>query len=299
MDKWVICKKWKFLYSAMVKTLLVGNFGARNVGDELILASALERRPNAIVMTADGGFCQRFQKKKFESVLPFPSGLRSWIRLISHSAGTLRELRGKVDMIIFPGGGLLAIKDRAWWIWGSTVIGLRKFFPQSQIVMEAQGIDHPKNDWQKFWLNQVITNVNSISVRDEASAEVVRSFGGSAEVVGDAAENFLRSKTLLLKGQRDKVLVNARAKYDGVWPKADLFVAMEPGDVKWCPADFVGKVVFPDTVVEAIELFGSAKKAVGQRLHFLIMAKVLGCEDVASLGEPYADKVSAWLERQE
>lgn len=288
-----------------MKTLLVGSFGARNVGDEIILASALERYPDAIIMTADGVFSQRFQEKKFQIVLPFPTGLRSWIRFISHPEGTLRELKGQVDRIVFPGGGLLAIKDRAWWIWGSTIVGLRKMFPGARIEMEAQGIDIPKNDWQKFWLNRVIVATNLITVRDEASAEVIRSFGSQAEVVGDAAENFLKkvvegkfSNYKLQTSKRESVLVNARAKFDGEWPKADIYFAMEPGDARWVPNDFVGRIVFPDTISEAIEIFSSAKKVIGQRLHFLIVAKVCGCPDVETLGEPYAEKVVAWLGRR-
>ena len=99
-----------------MKTLLVGNFGARNVGDEMILASALERYPDAVVATADAEFSTRFQEKKFQTVLPFPTGLRSWIRFLSHPEATMRELKGTIDTIVFPGGGLLAIKDKAWWI---------------------------------------------------------------------------------------------------------------------------------------------------------------------------------------
>ena len=292
------------MYSLPVKTLLVGNFGARNVGDEMILASALERYPDVIVMSADGVFSQRFQEKKFQTVLPFPTGFRSWIRFVSHPEGTLRELKGQVDRIIFPGGGLLAIKDRAWWIWGSTVVGLRKMFPAARIDMEAQGIDVPKNDWQKFWLNRVIVATNSITVRDEASAEVIDSFGSYAKVVGDAAEGWLKegvklTNNKLQTSKKELVLVNARAKFIGEWPKADIFLAMEPSDARWVPSDFKGKVVFPDTVKEALELFCSAKAVIGQRLHFLIVAKACGCPEVKTLGNPYAEKVVAWLARQE
>ncbi len=294
-----------------MKTLLVGNFGARNVGDEMILASALERCPDAIVMSADSSFSQRFQEKKFQTVLPFPTGFRSWIRFLSHPEGTLRERKGTVDRIIFPGGGLLAIKDRAWWIWGSTIVGLRKMFPEARMEMEAQGIDVPKNDWQKFWLNRVIVAMNSITVRDEASAEVIYSFGSRAEVVGDAVENFLKDISLekerkfqttnykLQTSKKEFVLVNARAKFTGEWPKADIFIAMEPNDARWVPEDFPGKVFFPDTVREALEVFGSAKVVIGQRLHFLIMAKACGCSEIRTLGDPYAEKVKNWLERQE
>ena len=280
-----------------MKTLLVGNFGARNVGDEMILASALERYPDAIVATADEVFSKRFQEKEFQTVLPFPTGFRSWFRFLSHSEGTVKELRGTVDKIVFPGGGLLAIKDKAWWIWGSTIVGLKKMFPEAQIVMEAQGIDIPKNDWQKYWLNRVVETATTITVRDEASAAVIDSFGSHAEIVGDAVEAWLQKKEPK-KTKKERTLVNARAAWKGEWPKADIYLAMEPSDARWAPEYFEGKIVFPDTVKDALELFSSAKVVIGQRLHFLIIAKACGCPEMKTLGEPYAEKVKNWLERQ-
>ena len=294
------------MYSPFVKTLLVGNFGARNVGDEMILASALECYPDAIVMTADEMFSKRFQEKEFQTVLPFPTGFRSWLRFFSHSKGTVREMKGTIDKIVFPGGGLLAIKNKAWWIWGSSVVGLRFLFPHTEIEMQSQGVDSPKNWWQRFWLKQVLRSVNLISVRDEEGADTLRAFGCKSEIVGDAAENFLQeisggkvSNFKLRFVKKDKVLVNARAKFDGEWPNADIFLAMEPGDARWCPENFQGKIIFPKTVKEAIEIFSSAKEVIGQRLHFLIVAKACGCPEVKTLGNPYAEKVVAWLKRQE
>ena len=185
-------------------------------------------------------------------------------------------------------------------------MGLRRMFPKARIELESQGVDSPKNDWQKFWLNRVMTTADFVSVRDEESAEVVRSFGVKTEVVGDAAENFLHevmagkiTNFKLQTSNKELVLVNARTEFYGEWPEAGIYLAMEPGDARWCPEGFRGKVIFPDNINEALEVFGSAGKAVGQRLHFLIIAKACGCPEVETLGEPYAEKVEAWLRRQE
>ena len=294
---------YKFIenqYFLSVKTLLVGNFGARNVGDEMILASALERHPDAIVATADGVFSQRFQEKEFETVLPYPTGFRSWLRYIFKKEGTLRALEYDIDRIIFPGGGLFAINNKAWWIWGVTIMGLRRVFPHAKVEMQAQGIDIPKNWWQRFWLRRVLSAIESISVRDKASAEVMDAFKQETDMVGDAVVKWLKDKTSndeLETSKKEFVLVNARARFiDAPWPQADVYLAMEPRDAQWIPMGFEGKIIFPETVRETIDVFSSAKQAIGQRLHFLLLAKACGCPDIKVLGEPYAEKVKAWKE---
>lgn len=285
---------WYFFF--VKKTLLIGNFGARNIGDELILASALDRYPDAVVATADAQWTQRFLEKKLETINPWPTGVRTWVIFLFKKKKAYRALRGDIEKIVLPGGGLLAIRDRAWWIWGSTVLGLRKFFPNVKIEMQAQGIDRPKNEYQKFWLRQVLKSVDSVTVRDDASAAVVQAAGGTAEVVGDAAEVWLRAKNLKNTGRLDRV-VNTRTLWRGVWPDADGFVAMEPGDARWIPRTGM-RVVCPETVDETLDLFCSVKSAVGQRLHFLILAHACGVE-VQTLGDPYAEKVAAWCKKND
>ncbi len=282
-----------------VKTLLVGNFGARNVGDEMILASALETYPDAVVMTADADFSQSFIERSFETVRPYPTGFRSFLRYVFQKSGTIRALKHEVDTIIFPGGGLFAIHDRAWWIWGLTLMGLRRTFPKARIEMQCQGIDRPKTFWQRFWLPRVLDAIDFITVRDEASAQILNDQKQATEVVGDRVEIFLKNfRTTNYKLQttnKELILINARQKMmDVPWPQANIYVAMEPGDTQWVPMSFEGRIVFPETITETLAVFSAAKKAVGQRLHFLILAKGCGCPEVEIFGEPYAEKVVAW-----
>ncbi len=276
-----------------MKTLLVGNFGAKNIGDELILASAINRYPEVLVATADKEYSQCFLEKEFRTVRPFPTGFKSCTHFLFNKKESLWSYRKQIDHIVFPGGGLFAIKNKAWWIWGITVFGLRRMFPSARIELQAQGIDRPKNWFQKIILIQVLKNIHSITVRDQASREVLRLFGKEASVVGDAVETWLEGKVEKLKSQKVKetLLINARALCMGEWPKADLFIAMEEGDLAFAPSGM--KAVFPSTITETITLFASAKEAIGQRLHFLIIANAFGAK-VKTLGVPYAEKVEAW-----
>lgn len=277
-----------------MKTLLVGNFGARNIGDELILASVVDRYPEVLVATANGNYSQSFLEKQFETVLPFPTGWKSCIHFLFNKKETLFVYKGQIDHIVFPGGGLFAIKNKAWWIWGVTVLGLRKMFPSARIELHAQGIDHPKNWFQKLMLYLVLQRIHLISVRDEESARVLRAFGKEAPVVGDAVEEWIEGKEQGTKSKEQKeiILLNAREAWTGKWPEANIFIAMEEGDLQFAPSNVPS--VFPRTITETFELFSSAKEAVGQRLHFLILAHAFGAE-VKTLGTPYAEKVENWM----
>ena len=275
-----------------MKTLLIGNFGARNVGDEMILASALETHSNVVVATSDSDFSQRFVEKQFETVEPFPTGISSCTHFLFNKKGMWKTLPGTINKIVLPGGGLFAIKNKAWWIWGMTIFGLRKMFPKVKIILESQGIDRPKNFFQKFILRQVLARVNSITVRDQASAEVLLRYGREAAVVGDAVENWIKGRDAINRVST-KTLLNARAPWKGDWPAADIYLAMTPEDARWVESAFQGKIIFPETVSQTLGIFASAKTAIGQRLHFLILAHACGA-DVQTLGQPYAEKVEAW-----
>lgn len=278
-----------------MKTLLVGNFGAKNIGDELILASAIDRYPEVLVATAHGEYSQCFLEKEFQTVKPFPTGIKSCTHFLFNRDRSLWSYRKEIDHIVFPGGGLFAIRNKAWWIWGVTVIGLRKMFPHARIELQAQGIDRPKNWFQKFILYQVTQHVHSISVRDKESAEVLHSIGTEASVVGDAVETWLGERVSSKDVVKKNELINARSAWAGKWPAHNLFIAMEEGDRQFAPAGVT--VIFPHTMKETFAIFEATKKAVGQRLHFLILAHGFGAE-VKTLGKPYAEKVEAWCEER-
>lgn len=66
------------------KTLLIGNFGSGNIGDELILNFSLEKyeKDDVVVMTNEKVFSQEFTEKQFETIPFFPTGVRSFFSFI-------------------------------------------------------------------------------------------------------------------------------------------------------------------------------------------------------------------------
>ncbi len=316
----------------MKKVLLVGNFGSRNVGDEIILWTALQKYPDAIVMTADADFSRRFlQVEALHAtplrptfIPPFPTGIRSFLKFLfnkksreifNFSSPDSREsgLR-KINKIIFPGGGLLAIKLHAYLIWAIMVWWLRRYFPNAEIIFEHQGIDETSCPLKKAITKYIFKYSNKISVRDKISRDFLQSLYIKSVEDSDRVEKFLKENSPLTKGvggiSKNLVLINACrqnpaaprkavAKFSDLCTPETLprgtsavFVCFDPSDAKYVPQGFKGRIVFPENIAETFKLFQRAKMAIGQRLHFLILANhFCGAENTFTLGQPYSQKV--------
>lgn len=291
-----------------MKTLLIGNFGARNIGDELILAATLEDYPNPIVMTADSEFSQNFCEKKFDTISPFPTGLRSFFRFLLSKKYRLQllSLRGQIGEVVFPGGGLFAIKSRAYLIWGITFLWVRKLFPKIKIILEHQGVDKPKGYLNKKIVQYVFSHTDQISARDDQSANILGKLGiQNVEITGDLVATFLQKKFPERSFQKQKIiLVNARTPFNTALAEErfpqykKIFVAFEPADARHVPENFEGEIIFPHTARETFKLFQTAEIVIGQRLHFLILAEFFcGVDHTFTLGKPYSEKVENFVQK--
>ena len=289
-----------------MKTLLVGNFGAQNLGDELILMAALQDYSNATVMTADASFSQQFCECDFDTVVFPPTGFKSfWQYLTSRAYRQQTKNLAKFDQIVFAGGGLFAIKLHACWLWYGVFWWLKKNNPQAEIRFEHQGVDKGLGFLGKRLARSVFKNADFVSVRDKASAQAVKNLGVMAELVSDrvwAWEEIPESTHVPARRSRDQMtLVNARKSIGSdllqrLYRQENLvFVAFEKSDLAAVPSDWPGAVEFPQTMAELTSLCASGKRLIGERLHSLLFAsKVLGSENVQLLRTPYAEKVASF-----
>ncbi len=289
----------------MKKTLIIGNFGARNLGDELILASALAQYPNAVVMTADAVFSQKFLGQDFETTEFFPSGFRSFWRFLSDSKfrNTIKLLKEEdFEKIIFPGGGLFAIKTEAVFLW--TIVFLwAKYFLHKPIYFQSAGVDVRMCCFSRFLMKFVFKRADFVSARDDKSAKFLSEIRKIKILnVGDAGENFIESKFLefgILEHKKEKTLcLNVLAPFDFTKILNDkrfedykkVFVAFSVFDVAFAPEK--AEVFFPETMEDLFKLFLSAEIAIGERLHFLIVAELFcGDDNVFIPRQPYSEKV--------
>ena len=289
-----------------MRTLLVGNFGAKNLGDELILLAALKDYSNATVMTANSAWTQSFCEAKIETAVFPPTAFRSWWRYFASRTyrQQVQSLRHRFDRIIFVGGGLFAIKLRACFLWWQVFGWLKHLNPEAEIWFEHQGVDAGLPVCCRWMVKQVFSQADFVSLRDEASLQAVKKLNiGGVELKTDRfwqADFGWQSEAK----KRSIVLVNALQPIDenllkkiveGAKSHSLVFVAFQQSDLKFVPAAWPGQVEFPATKTDLFRLFDQADIVIGERLHCLLVgSKELGPEHVKLLRTPYAEKVEAF-----
>ncbi len=295
-----------------MKTLLVGNFGDHNLGDELILAAALESYPDVVVMTSDPVFSRTFTERDFETV-PFPpTGLRSWIRYYTNRRSRLeveKLRRVKIEEIVFPGGGLFAIKTKACVLWWLVFRFLKKSFPAAEIRFEHQGVDQRLSWLGKRLAKRVFGQADFVSVRDGVSGGALEVLGIREVVLGeDRVFEWLESSKQKAESSRDSsravqptCLVNAVKpfnveKIEAKYPEHRIvFVPFARYDLSVLPDNFPHEVIFPQTKTELLDLLNQADVLIGERFHSIVCGyHFCGPEKIFTLRDPYSEKVAAF-----
>lgn len=302
------------------KKLLIGSFGAGNIGDEMILLSALATYRDSIVMTADAKKSQIFLEQKITTVQPFPIGLRSWFKFLADRfyRSEIFWLRHNVDQIIFPGGGLFKNNTKAILLWFMTVLWCRILLPQVPIIFMGQGIDWPKQFWLQRLTRWACMQADLIGVRDEISARNLVKLGvhKKIQLQGDTVEKFLGvpegldvnvGAEYIQPIKKQKIIINAAKPFD--YPRLikqveqkyssnyELqFFVFAPSDREQVPPSFVGKVLRPKTFTELKKIFTDKSVCIGQRFHFLVFGQKF-CSKVFLLEAPYAPKTEILAEK--
>ncbi len=288
------------------RTLLIGNFGDHNVGDELILSLALEAYPNALVMTSNALASQTFCERTFPTVPFFPVGLRSFGRFIFSKKyrQSVKDLQKQVDQIVFPGGGLFAIRFKAYLLWFGVLFWCRLLLKRVPIVFEHQGIDTRIDFGKKMLLSWVFSGARKISTRNRASADLMRDIC-HRNIISEADR--VRSWSVPFATEGPRLLLNAirpcEAEYESLRKEFPhhtfVFIAFAPADLACVPEAFEGQVVFPRTQSEVKNIFSCFERAIGERLHFLICAQVFSKDQkVYSLRKPYSEKVDRFMDEE-
>ncbi|MCF7812717.1 polysaccharide pyruvyl transferase family protein [Candidatus Gracilibacteria bacterium] len=290
-----------------MKTLLIGNFGAQNIGDELILSSALEDYPDCIVMTADSEYSQNFTEKKFETVPFVPIGVRSWLKFIFSSAyrDQIFSLNKKCVQVVFPGGGLFAIKFRACLLWFFIFLWIRFLLPDKKIIFQHQGVDKNLSWLSRKMTAFVFSRTDEISVRDEASREAVRDLcGKDVPNTHDRVERYLSTYFQHSEAQKETmVLVNSKRRWRSGALKEQfphhkkIFIALHKKDLRFVSdSSFFDDVVFPRNKTALLNLFQRSSFVVGMRFHSLLLGYHFCSNDKTFvLGAPYSEKVKNFV----
>jgi len=167
------------------QTILFGYYGARNIGDDLMLQCLhqwLERQGvHMTVVAVDPSEVERLHRlPAFEN---FPllfqyAWVDVWLR--GKGFGLLRQM-GKADMVL-AGGGDFIRDDRGWKHFSASIEKLMVGSLMGKPVgLLNVGIGRPQTDYGKRWLSSVLRRCSRIIVRDRRSYELCTQFGVAAQ----------------------------------------------------------------------------------------------------------------------
>ena len=171
-----------------MKIVVCGNYGAENLGDELILEGLLKTlrtvSPDAEITVMSGNKKETnwLYKARYgiEAVDMFPSGFRSFLKSIFPNSPT-KEAVSNCDYFILGGGGLF--NDLNWHasiIWGMQARqALRRNKP---IIILGQSVG-PLSDMGRFFVRRIFSKASFVGVRDEDSATELKNLGITKEIV--------------------------------------------------------------------------------------------------------------------
>lgn len=171
-----------------MKIVVCGNYGAGNLGDELILEGMLETlkisAPGAEITAMSGNPAETEKiygpKYGIKSVEMLPAGLHSFVKSIFSPSRT-KKVISECDYFILGGGGLF--NDLNWQadlIWTTQV---REAFKKNKpVIMYGQSVG-PLGDLSKFLVRRIFSKAAFIGVRDEDSSTELKKLGITKEIV--------------------------------------------------------------------------------------------------------------------
>lgn len=170
----------------MVNTLKIavaGNYGAGNLGDELILSGLLHILKKAAgaqsleITVLSANPLQTEKLHHVHAVKPFPSGLRSLLKGSKEAKKGVKDC----DFFILGGGGLfLSVSFYANFIWA--IQAYHAYRLGKKVLMLGQSIGKSKNPFLRYMIKNFFNKATLIIVRDSASKENLKNLGVTKEI---------------------------------------------------------------------------------------------------------------------
>ncbi len=178
------------------RILIIGNYGAGNLGDDAILGGIItELRSIGFagkIEVMHGGFQSSTDIYKGLKKVPFmPTGLRSRLKKGQKKAATAAIKRA--DLVILGGGGLFVDTEtiKAPLIWAAQAKACRKI--GTPYICYGQSVGPLKRLISKSVTKRVFKNAKAVHVRDATSAALLKKMGIQDITVGsDPAFSWLQ-----------------------------------------------------------------------------------------------------------
>ncbi|MBI4975800.1 polysaccharide pyruvyl transferase family protein [Candidatus Peregrinibacteria bacterium] len=164
----------------MLKIIIAGNYGAGNIGDEMILEGILKILRDVLtepeITVLSGNPKETEERHKVSAVEKFPAGIRSLIKSFFTTGSKTRKAVKECDYFILGGGGLFNGKD----FFSNIIWGIQAFWAyhcKKSALMMGQSMDMPKSKIIKLIIKKLFNKACFISVRDENSKENLKKLG--------------------------------------------------------------------------------------------------------------------------
>ena len=155
-----------------MKIVIAGNYGAKNLGDEMILEGLLKLirsiQPDSKITVLSADPKDTKKRHKVKSLNLFPSGIRSFFRnLFDFKRKNIKAIK-ECDVFILGGGGLFgSLTFMANFIWGIQAKMAYKY--SKPVIMYGQSIGELKGKIRKRIVKKLFKKSSLIVLRDHES----------------------------------------------------------------------------------------------------------------------------------
>lgn len=285
-----------------MKIVVVGNFGASNLGDELILEGLIktlrEIKPAVDLTVLSAAPAAIKEKFEVRSLYKFPAGIRSFFKYIF--SGNFKKTRIAVkecDFFVLGGGGLFDPTHlRSIFIWG-----IQAFFAnfyKKPVIMYGQNLPKMESWFFRKFIGFFFKKAVLVSVRDSDSKENILEMIGNKKIYlmpdlifkvspkfKQAKENkmlvCLRGAPALPDGFEDEIAKFINFFLDTNKNYTVEFLPLEKGTDEEFHAKILEKIAEKDRIfiheytedrIKVEKIFSESKIVLGMRLHSILMA---------------------------
>ncbi len=291
----------------MKKILICGNYGAKNIGDELILMGAKKLLKGFEIEALSE---HKNEKYGLHHHPKFPAGLKSFFAFIFLKKSNLKALKS-CDFFLLGGGNLFGGPSlKANIIWG--IQAIFAIFYKKPLIIFCQSV----GDKAPFFIKKLIVFIfeksQKIYLRDEISGEILKEFGLKKEtkILSDPAlliefeDKNERKNTILSLRQIDninEIFIEELSNF--LRTKENIrFINFETGlendeiisEKIAAKLKFdTSKICFNENPEQVLKEFSVAKLAICMRLHSIICAIITNTPFIAV---SYAKKIDTFLD---
>lgn len=287
-----------------MKLIIAGNYGAHNLGDELILEGILTAvrriKPAAEITVLSEKPQETKNKYEIHCLKKFPAGLRSFFaRLLNGDFKKTSKAVKECDFFMFGGGGLFdGTTLKGMIIWAVQAAFAHHY--KKPVILYAQSVSSIDSKLKRWIVKKVFGKAVFISVRDENSKEVLKNIlqGKQVYVMPDMIFRIENLNQPHIQNQKNKILICLKKTeapivefinnllHEGATVE---FLPFAIGDEKYL-REIADKITQKDKIEvhkfaedknKILEIFKSASFVLGMRLHSILMAIICNIPFIA------------------